>query len=145
MRTYLKLILIAMVFFLFSITTANPELSSSMQQLLEAESKLGDNIKHHEAHDEGPYTKALLNEMKAVSVQINDVMVELGCPDKKQDPVCVILWVQLSGLESQIVVEGMKWYDYAQGMVMKGMANPGEQQGGKVVFNKVVREDAGPE
>ena len=125
-------------------TAINP-LGGSSQKLLEAESKLGDNLKHHENHDEGPYTKALLDEMKAVSIQISDVMDELGCPDDKQDELCVILWMQKLGLESQIVVEGTKWYDYVQGMVMEGMANPGEQKGGKVVFSKVVREGAGPE
>ena len=143
MHTTVKLILIGIVLFLFPMTSANPTLRDSMQRLIEAEHKLGDNIKHHETHDEGPYSKALLNEMKAVSIQISDVMLELGCPDNKQDPVCVILWMQRLGLDSQIVVEGLKWYDYAQDQVMKGKA--GQQQGGKVVFEKVVREDAGPE
>ena len=154
MRTHLKLILVGIALFLSPVTAINP-LGGSFQQLLEAQSKLGDHIKHHEAHVEGPYTKALLDEMKAVSIQISDVMEELGCRDDKQDEICVILWMQKLGLESQIVVEGTKWYDYAQGMVMEGivmegMANRGEQKGGKqkggkVVFKKVVREGAGPE
>ena len=142
MHITVKLILIGIVLFLFPVTAANPTLSDSMQKLIEAEYKLGDNIKHHETHDEGPYTKALLNEMKAVSIQIIDVMLELGCPENTQDPVCVTLWMQRLGLDSQIVVQGLKWYDYAQDQVMKGMSG---QQGGKVVFKKVVREDAGPE
>ena len=142
MRIHVKIILMAIVFFLFPVNAVNPVLGGgSMQRLLEAEQKLGDNIKHHETHDEGPYTKALLNEMKAVSIQISDVMLELGCPDKKQDRLCVTLWVQQLGLTSQIAVQGLKWHDYAQDQVVKGMSG---QQGGKVVFEKVVREDAGP-
>ena len=49
------------------------------------------------------------------------------------------------GLTSQIVVQKLKSYDHAQGQDVKGMANSGQQQGGKVVFKKVVQEDIAPQ
>ena len=145
MRTSVKISLITVFFFLFVRLAIESTHGSRMQQLIEAERKLSHSLVYHETHVMGPYTKVLLNEMKAVKVQIGKMRVELGCREQKeQDPMCYILYVQELGLASQIVAQGLNWYDHAQGKVMKGMANSGQQQGGKVVFKKVVREDAGP-
>ena len=114
-----------------------------MQRLMKAQQKLIDNIKHHETHDEGPYTKGLLDEMKAVKIQFSDVMVKLGCVDDKED-LCVLLGIHEQAWAFQMVMERRKWHYYAQDQFMKGMANAGRRQGGKVVFRKAVWEDAGP-
>lgn len=144
MRTTVKLIIIGIVLFLFPVTALNPVPSSRLERFLDAEDKMLVNIKHHEAHDKGLYTKALLNEMKAVRNEISEVMVELGCPEQQEDPLCSMLFMQALQLTTHLAYQKHMWHDHAHDQVMKGMANSG-QQGGKVVFNKVVREDAGPE
>ena len=52
-----------------------------------------------------------------------------------------MLYIQEPGLMFKIVVEGMKWYDYAERKEVKCMAKSGQQQGGKVIVKNILQED----
>ena len=89
-----------------------------VQRLNKNYGNLLDHIDLHETHGKGgPYTKALLDQMLAVKIQISDMVTESQCRvQKEQDNYnfCHVLMFEEKRLEGEIVNKALEWYDHAE-------------------------------
>ena len=112
--------MIATVFYLCTLTTSTQIPHDRFQQLDAGYRNLRDNLVHHETHVTGPFTKALLDQMRAVKNQVSDLSIDMGCVEQKQmDDICYVLFLEEARLVYDILTKGVEWYVDAERKAVK--------------------------
>ena len=102
---------IATVFYLCTLATSVQMPHDRFHQLDKDFRNLHDNLVHHETHVTGPFTKALLDQMLAVKIQVSGLVVDLGCAEQtEKDNICYVLMLEEVRLELDIFTKGIEWY-----------------------------------